>query len=77
MIRKMKQTIILLFVENIEINFNHILCFAVDVVKNYRCKIIYNKGESIIYDYYVDSEDYRWISWVGTSCKRRYMVVRE
>lgn len=36
----------------------------------------YNKGESVIYDYYVDNEGYRWISWVGASGKRRYMAVR-
>ncbi|WP_394896216.1 SH3 domain-containing protein [Clostridium baratii] len=37
---------------------------------------LYNKCESIIYDYYVDSEGYRWISWIGASGNRRYMVVR-
>lgn len=36
----------------------------------------YNKGESVIYDYYVDNEGYRWISWIGGSGKRRYMAVR-
>ncbi len=36
----------------------------------------YNKGESVKYDYYVDNEDYRWISWIGRSGKRRYMAVR-
>ena len=36
----------------------------------------YNKGESVIYDYYVDNEGYRWISWIGVSGKRRYMAVR-
>lgn len=36
----------------------------------------YNKGESVIYDYYVDNEGYRWISWIGASGKRRYMAVR-
>lgn len=36
----------------------------------------YNKGESVIYDYYVDNEGYRWISWIGASGNRRYMAVR-
>lgn len=37
----------------------------------------YNKGESVIYDYYVDNEGYRWISWIASkSKKRRYMAVR-
>ncbi|GAA0856890.1 hypothetical protein GCM10008916_08320 [Clostridium nitritogenes] len=36
----------------------------------------YSKGESVIYDYYVDNEGYRWISWIGASGKRRYMAVR-
>lgn len=36
----------------------------------------YSKGESVIYDYYVDNEGYRWISWIGGSGKRRYMAVR-
>lgn len=36
----------------------------------------YNKGESVKYDYYADNEDYRWISWIGASGKRRYMAVR-
>lgn len=36
----------------------------------------YNKGETVQYDYYVDSEGYRWISWIGASGKRRYMAVR-
>lgn len=36
----------------------------------------YNKGESVIYDYYVDNEGYRWISWIGVSEHRRYMAVR-
>ncbi|MFR9241030.1 MAG: SH3 domain-containing protein [Clostridium baratii] len=34
-----------------------------------------NKGDSIIYDYYVDNEGYRWVSWVGASGKRTYMIV--
>ena len=33
----------------------------------------YNKGERVIYDYYVDNEGYRWIS---ASDNRRYMSVR-
>ncbi|WP_054198847.1 N-acetylmuramoyl-L-alanine amidase [Clostridium baratii] len=36
----------------------------------------YRKGESVNYDYYVDNEGYRWISWVGASGNRRYMAVR-
>lgn len=36
----------------------------------------YRKGESVNYDYYVDNEGYRWISWVGVSGNRRYMAVR-
>ena len=36
----------------------------------------YTRGESVIYDYYVDNEGYRWISWTGGSGKRRYMAVR-
>lgn len=36
----------------------------------------YSRGESVIYDYYVDNEGYRWISWIGGSGKRRYMAVR-
>ena len=36
----------------------------------------YNEGESVNYDYYVDNEGYRWISWVGASGKHRYMAVR-
>ncbi|CUP72500.1 N-acetylmuramoyl-L-alanine amidase [Clostridium baratii] len=36
----------------------------------------YLRGESVYYDYYVDNEGYRWISWVGASGKRRYMAVR-
>lgn len=36
----------------------------------------YRKGESVIYDYYVDNEGFRWISWVGASGNRRYMAVR-
>ena len=36
----------------------------------------YSKGESVNYDYYVDNEGYRWISWIGASGKRRYMAVR-
>ncbi|WP_431603044.1 SH3 domain-containing protein [Clostridium baratii] len=37
---------------------------------------MYNKDESIIYDYYVDNEGYRWISWVDASGNRRYMAVK-
>lgn len=36
----------------------------------------YSRGESVNYDYYVDNEGYRWISWIGGSGKRRYMAVR-
>lgn len=36
----------------------------------------YRKGESVNYDYYVDNEGYRWISWIGASGNRRYMAVR-
>lgn len=36
----------------------------------------YSKGEEVYYDYYVDNEGYRWISWIGASGKRRYMAVR-
>lgn len=36
----------------------------------------YRKGESVNYDYYVDNEGYRWISWIGVSGNRRYMAVR-
>lgn len=36
----------------------------------------YRKGEVVNYDYYVDNEGYRWISWVGKSGIRRYMAVR-
>ena len=36
----------------------------------------YSKDETVQYDYYVDSEGYRWISWIGASGKRRYMAVR-
>lgn len=36
----------------------------------------YTKGENVNYDYYVDNEGYRWISWIGFSGKRRYMAVR-
>lgn len=34
----------------------------------------YTRGESVNYDYYVDNEGYRWISWIGASGKRRYMA---
>ena len=34
----------------------------------------YNRGESVYYDYYIDTEGYRWISWIGASGKRRYMA---
>ena len=36
----------------------------------------YSKEEKVEYDYYVDNEGYRWISWIGASGKRRYMAVR-
>lgn len=36
----------------------------------------YYKNQSVVYDYYVDNEGYRWISWIGASGKRRYMAVR-
>lgn len=36
----------------------------------------YYKAEQVSYDYYVDNEGYRWISWIGASSKRRYMAVR-
>ncbi|WP_338630559.1 N-acetylmuramoyl-L-alanine amidase [Clostridium baratii] len=36
----------------------------------------YRKGELVNYDYYVDNEGYRWISWIGASGNRRYMAVR-
>lgn len=36
----------------------------------------YSQGESVYYDYYIDSEGYRWISWIGRSGHRRYMAVR-
>ena len=36
----------------------------------------YYKDEQVSYDYYVDNEGYRWISWIGASGKRRYMAVR-
>lgn len=36
----------------------------------------YKRGESVSYDYYVDNEGYRWISWIGASGNRRYMAVR-
>lgn len=36
----------------------------------------YNKGQTVIYDHYVDNEGYRWISWIGASGKRRYSAVR-
>lgn len=36
----------------------------------------YNKGQTVIYDHYVDNEGYRWISWIGGSGKRRYSAVR-
>ncbi|MEG2786463.1 MAG: N-acetylmuramoyl-L-alanine amidase [Romboutsia sp.] len=36
----------------------------------------YSRGESVNYDYYVDNDGYRWISWIGGSGKRRYMAVR-
>lgn len=36
----------------------------------------YSRGESVVYDYYVDNEGYRWISWIGASGNRRYMAVR-
>ncbi len=36
----------------------------------------YTRGQSVNYDYYIDNEGYRWISWIGASGKRRYMAVR-
>ncbi|WP_051372995.1 N-acetylmuramoyl-L-alanine amidase [Clostridium sp. Ade.TY] len=36
----------------------------------------YTRGESVNYDYYIDNEGYRWISWIGASGNRRYMAVR-
>lgn len=36
----------------------------------------YTRNQSVYYDYYVDNEGYRWISWIGGSGKRRYMAVR-
>lgn len=36
----------------------------------------YSKGQKVTYDYYVDNEGYRWISWIGGSGKRRYAAVR-
>lgn len=36
----------------------------------------YYRNEKVTYDYYVDNEGYRWISWIGASGKRRYMAVR-
>lgn len=36
----------------------------------------YSKGQKVAYDYYVDNEGYRWISWIGGSGKRRYSAVR-
>lgn len=38
---------------------------------------IYNKGESVKYNYVIDNDGYRWIRWVGASSgKYRYMAVR-
>lgn len=38
----------------------------------------YNRGDSVIYDYVIDNDGYRWIRWVGaTSGKYRYMAVRD
>lgn len=36
----------------------------------------YSKRQTVVYDYYVDNEGYRWISWIGGSGKRRYSAVR-
>lgn len=36
----------------------------------------YSRGESVIYDLVVITEKYVWISWVGGSGNRRYMVVK-
>ena len=36
----------------------------------------YIKGETVNYDYYIDNDGYRWISWIGASGNRRYMAVR-
>lgn len=38
----------------------------------------YSKGESVIYDYVVENDGYRWIRWTGsTSGEYRYMAVRD
>ncbi len=34
----------------------------------------YNKGESVKYDSYIDSEGYRWISYIGKSGNRNYVA---
>ncbi len=38
---------------------------------------VYAKGEHVNYDRVVESQGYRWISWIGGSGKRRYMAVRK
>jgi hypothetical protein len=37
----------------------------------------YDKGESVKYDSYIDSEGYRWISYVGKSGNRNYIARRK
>ncbi len=37
----------------------------------------YNKGESVKYDSYIDSEGYRWISYIGKSGNRNYVARRK
>lgn len=37
----------------------------------------YNKGESVKYDSYIDSEGYRWISYIGKSGNRNYIARRK
>lgn len=37
----------------------------------------YKKGQSVAYDSYVRNEGYVWISYIGSSGNRRYMVCRE
>ena len=37
----------------------------------------YSKGESVKYDSYIDSEGYRWISYIGKSGNRNYIARRK
>lgn len=37
----------------------------------------YNKGESVKYDSYIDSEGYRWVSYIGKSGNRNYIARRK